>query len=156
PGTVPLDRTTVRHTGIDRIEKNKLSVPENITRDHRDGHALPAGGGKALPQIDEKAHRDVAHLRDRHHVPMTTERLKAGKLDHLLNSHSDRQVELKKPFQLHEHGDLARRMKLGDSLARHGGWQHRFVGHVSPLYSKHAFGHSYCGPGFYPHHCWFP
>jgi hypothetical protein len=47
-------------------------------------------------------------------------------------------------------------MKLSDNLARHGGWQHRLVGHVSPLYSKHAFGHYYAGCSFFPHYCWFP
>jgi hypothetical protein len=91
-----------------------------------------------------------------HQVVKTTERLKAGHLEHLVNSDVARQVNLKKQFQLHEHGDLARRLKLSDELKRHGGWHERLAGPISPVYTKRAFGHFYAGPGYYPHYCWFP
>jgi hypothetical protein len=157
PGTAPLEKAKIRHAGVDRVEKVKLPATEKTAHDRHDGNeAVRNHGPKDHSPLGGKTGIAAARVPERHHAPTTTERLKAGKLDHLVNTQIARQVDLKKQFQLHEHGDLARRMKLSDGLARHGGWQHRLVGHVSPLYSKHAFGHYYCGPGFYPHHCWFP
>lgn len=90
------------------------------------------------------------------HVPTTTERLRSGQLDHFVNTQMGRQMELKRQFELHQQGDVARQLRLGDRLLERGGWNHRVSGAVDPHYTHHAFGYSYAGAGFYRQRCWYP
>jgi hypothetical protein len=141
---------TVNNAAQPRSSTSPTRV-ETLRRTH-DGNlrfgSLPASA--STPHVQTVGHGSG------HQVVKTTERLKAGHLEHLVNSDVARQVNLKKQFQLHEHGDLARRLKLSDELKRHGGWHERLAGPISPVYTKRAFGHFYAGPGYYPHYCWFP
>ncbi|MGE5195427.1 MAG: hypothetical protein ACM3U2_23280 [Deltaproteobacteria bacterium] len=133
-----------------RLPEDKVSSEVRLGAQGATAHAGSLTGTAAIPH---DAHRPRAEGR---HLATATERLKAGHLERMVNAPIARHVDLKTQFQLHEHGDLARRLNLPNQLAHNGGWQHRLAGRISPLYTKHAFGHHYAGPGFYPHYCWFP
>lgn len=124
------------------------------------GKGAPAGRRDNLastapnvtPGQKSTAGTEIQHV----HVPTTAERLKSGQLDHFVNTQLGRQMELKRQFELHQHGDVARQLRLGDRLLERGGWNHRISGLIDPHYTQHAFGHYYAGPGFYRQRCWYP
>ncbi|MCH9656531.1 MAG: hypothetical protein K0U89_22025 [Planctomycetes bacterium] len=83
--------------------------------------------------------------------------LKAGKLNSLINSKKSKKWNLKKQFDLHKKGDVARQMHFHKNLLKHGGWRNRTLfGRMSLSYTKSHFGCWYAGPGVYPSYCWSP
>lgn len=62
------------------------------------------------------------------------DRLKHGELNRLVDAKLARQVDLKKQFELHQQGDLSRRLNLGNQLALRGGWRNRLCGPIDPFY----------------------
>lgn len=84
------------------------------------------------------------------------DRMKKGDFHNVVDSKFGKQLNLKKQFELHQHGDLGRQLNLGQNLAQHGGWQKRFCGPIDPHYTSHCFSSWYCGPSYFPGHCWFP
>lgn len=154
-----------RHRGAGGSEK--AAMPNSAVTAHdppRAEHGIhndtPAGwhrhtasgspAGNPLPATSEIGNRHYLH------VPTTAERLRSGSLEHLVNTNIGRQVDLRRQFELHHHGDVARQLNLSHQLALHGGWNHRFSGPVSANYTQHASGHAYAGPGFYRQRCWYP
>ncbi len=83
--------------------------------------------------------------------------LKAGKLNSLINSKKSKKWNLKKQFNLHKKGDVARQMHFHKNLLKHGGWRNRTLfGRMSLSYTNTHFGSWYAGPGVYPSYCWSP
>jgi len=83
--------------------------------------------------------------------------LQAGKLNTLIGSKKSKNWHLKKQFELHKKGDVARQLKLNQNLLKHGGWRNRTLfGKMAPSFTKNHFGFWYAGPGFYPNYCWSP
>ncbi|QDV20095.1 hypothetical protein Pan153_47660 [Gimesia panareensis] len=83
--------------------------------------------------------------------------LKAGKLNTLILSKQNKNWHLKKQFELHKKGDVARQLKLNQNLLKHGGWRNRTLfGKMNNSFTKTHFGFFYAGSGFYPSYCWSP
>lgn len=83
--------------------------------------------------------------------------LKAGKLNTLILSKQNKNWKLKKQFELHKKGDVARQLKLNQNLLKHGGWRNRSLfGKMNNSFTKTHFGFFYAGSGFYPSYCWSP
>ncbi|WP_144983565.1 hypothetical protein [Gimesia aquarii] len=83
--------------------------------------------------------------------------LKIGKLKPLMNSKKAQQWNLKKQFQLHKKGDVARQLNLHKNLLKHGGWRNRTLfGQMANTFTTSHFGCWYAGPGCYPTYCWSP
>jgi hypothetical protein len=83
--------------------------------------------------------------------------LKAGKLNSLILSKQNKNWHLKKQFELHKKGDVARQLKLNQNLLKHGGWRNRTLfGKMNNSFTKTHFGFFYAGSGFYPSYCWSP
>src|SRR5262249_12457281 len=91
------EKSNIRH--VDRVEKAHLPATENIAHDRHDRHAAVHSNDAKIPSLHEGMKRvAVSHSPETHHLATTTERLKTGKLDHVVNSPIARQVELKKQF----------------------------------------------------------
>lgn len=83
--------------------------------------------------------------------------LKLGKLKPLMNSKKAQKWNLKKQFQLHNKGDVARQLNLHKNLLKHGGWRNRTLfGQMANSFTTSHFGCWYAGPGCYPTYCWSP
>lgn len=83
--------------------------------------------------------------------------LKLGKLKPLINSKKTQKWNLKKQFQLHKKGDVARQLNLNNKLLKNGGWRNRTLfGQMSNSFTTNHFGAWYAGPGCYPSYCWSP
>lgn len=83
--------------------------------------------------------------------------LKSGKLQSLINSKKSKNWNLKKQFQLHNKGDVARQLNLHNRLLKNGGWRNRSLfGHMAHSFTTTHFGAWYAGPGCYPSFCWSP
>ncbi|QDT93088.1 hypothetical protein [Gimesia algae] len=83
--------------------------------------------------------------------------LQAGKFNALINSKNNKQWKLKKQFELHKKGDVARQLKLNNHLLKHGGWRNRTLfGNMANSFTHTHFGCWYAGPGMYPSYCWSP
>lgn len=111
-----------------------------------------SGNGPAQPQTLAEGHK----LHIARPGSALAERLKKGDLHRLVDSNVGKQVNLKKQFELHQTGDLARRMNLGQQLSLRGGWDRRLRGPIDPLYGRHGVSACYAGPSFFPGFCWFP
>lgn len=84
-------------------------------------------------------------------------KLKAGQLNALINSKQNKNWHLKKQFELHKKGDVARQLKLNQNLLKHGGWRNRSLfGKMNNSFVNTHFGFFYAGSGFYPSYCWSP
>jgi len=89
--------------------------------------------------------------------PSLEKQLHAGKLNSLIHSNKSKKWNMKKQFELHKKGDVARQMHLNQNLLKHGGWRKRTLfGKMSPSFTKSHFGFWYAGPGMYPNYCWSP
>ncbi|WP_417385697.1 hypothetical protein [Gimesia sp.] len=83
--------------------------------------------------------------------------LQAGKFNALINSKNNKQWNLKKQFELHKKGDVARQLHLNQNLLKHGGWRNRTLfGNMANSFTHTHFGSWYAGPGMYPSYCWSP
>lgn len=83
--------------------------------------------------------------------------LQAGKFNALINSKHHKQWNLKKQFELHKKGDVARQLHLNQNLLKHGGWRNRSLfGNMANSFTHTHFGSWYAGPGMYPSYCWSP
>ncbi|MFO1020427.1 MAG: hypothetical protein U0903_06995 [Planctomycetales bacterium] len=91
------------------------------------------------------------------HKPDFAQQFQSGKFNQLLTTKDAQQLQLKQQFQLlGTGGDLARRMNLAHAMQINGGWQARKLGFVSSAYLVGAHSMMYCGPSYYPAHCWYP
>ena len=88
--------------------------------------------------------------------PDLQDRLQSGQLLPLTNSRQAKSLLLRQQWVLHDKGDVARRMNLSRNLHLAGGWRHRKMGHVSPMYTRHCLTSWYTGPSFCPTYCWYP
>lgn len=83
--------------------------------------------------------------------------LQAGKFNSLINSKNNKQWHLKKQFELHKKGDVARQLHLNQNLLKNGGWRNRSLfGNMANSFTHTHFGSWYAGPGMYPSYCWSP
>jgi len=83
--------------------------------------------------------------------------LQAGKLNSLIHNNNYKNWNMKKQFELHNKGDVARRLHLNQNLLKHGGWRNRSLfGNMANSFTKTHFGAWYAGPGMYPSYCWSP
>ena len=79
-----------------------------------------------------------------------------GEFQRLAKLRSGQTLRLDRQFQLHQQGDISRRMNLVAALQHRGGWRHRFFGPISPLYSSHCTSMWYAGPGYCSAYVWYP
>lgn len=98
------------------------------------------------------------HLTDvkGHDIGKVSDHLKNGHLDHIVSTKTAHDLDLKKQFDMHSQGDVARRLNLSDNFAKHGGIDKHIQGPISPNFHNNVFSHHYCGPGFYSQFCLFP
>lgn len=102
---------------------------------------------KKLDDLDDGSRQRLQEVvRDRH-------RHAAEEFAH---SKSVRQFKGHDQFDLHRHGDVARRAKLWAALDARGGWRHRWHGPIVPWYRSHCISTWYFGPVWYPRSCWYP
>jgi hypothetical protein len=76
--------------------------------------------------------------------------------DKLIRNTKFDKYHLDRQYQLHDHGDVARRLDMRQNFVNQGGWQHRHIGHVSSQYRNHCSYRNYWGPSWYPRRCWYP
>ncbi|WP_145311972.1 hypothetical protein [Gimesia fumaroli] len=89
--------------------------------------------------------------------PSLEKQLKVGKLNTLIHSKKAKHWNMKKQFELHKKGDVARQLHLHKNLLKHGGWRNRSLfGKMANSFTTTHFGAWYAGPGFYPSYCWSP
>ncbi|MBI3861722.1 MAG: hypothetical protein HY290_07485 [Planctomycetia bacterium] len=97
------------------------------------------------------------HAHDLHqNIANTSDRLKNGHLDHIVSTKTAHDLDLKKQFDMHKQGDVARRLNLTHDFAKNGGMGKHLQGPLSANFHKNVFSHCYCGPGFYNNFCLFP
>lgn len=89
--------------------------------------------------------------------PSLDKQLQAGKLNTLIYNNNHKNWNMKKQFELHKKGDVARQMHFNQNLHKNGGWRNRSLfGKMSNSFTKTHFGAWYAGPGMYPNYCWSP
>lgn len=165
------DKPVVRNPGV--VDKPAIKAPEKIARPGV--VKLPAGSvtpdkpkvvvDPVHPQVGDKNKSEGRHpirLIDANklknpppRVPVV-DRLKRGDLNGVVDSKFGRQINLKRQFELHDRGDLGRRLQLHNNLVALGGWRNRLHGPIDPLYGRNSFNSRYCGPAWYPGFCSFP
>nr|MCH5376682.1 hypothetical protein [Planctomycetota bacterium] len=85
------------------------------------------------------------------------ERLNSGHLNSITHSAIGRKLDLDRQYRHYNSGDVARRLGLYNHLSDQGGWRkHHHYGRISSTYVNIHFGHSYCGPRWYPSRVWWP
>ncbi|MCA9017688.1 MAG: hypothetical protein KDA77_20360, partial [Planctomycetaceae bacterium] len=89
--------------------------------------------------------------------PSLEKQLQAGKFQTLIHSNKTKHWNMKKQFELHKKGDVARQLHLNQNLLKQGGWRNRnLFGKMANSFTKTHFGAWYAGPGMYPSYCWSP
>ncbi len=89
--------------------------------------------------------------------PSLDKQLQAGKLNTLIYNKNHKNWNMKKQFELHKKGDVARQMHFNQNLHKNGGWRNRnLFGKMANSFTKTHFGAWYAGPGMYPNYCWSP
>lgn len=89
--------------------------------------------------------------------PSLEKQLQIGKLNTLIHSNKTKKWNMKKQFELHKKGDVARQLHLHKNLLKNGGWRNRSLfGNMANSFTKTHFGAWYAGPGIYPSYCWSP
>lgn len=141
-------------------------VVQSIQRNGRPGTGrsdrarspLKAGATK-LGKDDAKRirHQIASAGRQGHRHQHFQDRLKAGRLDSILRGKTAGRIDLPRQYRHHHTGDVTRHLGLHHHLRDHGAWrrEHHF-GRVSHNYVNLHFGHSYCGPHWYPRRVWWP
>lgn len=138
------------HVKVKLPPQVKIAGTERLQKTPREALRVPVHkNGKIDPDLATKL-----KLRPAHEVLNT--RLKNGDFEHLAKVKSGQKLQLHKQFQLHQQGDVSRRMNLMASLQLRGGWRHRHFGPISPLYTSHCHSMWYAGPSFYAAHVWYP
>lgn len=131
-------------------EQVKVAGTEKLQKLPREALKLPVPkNGKIDPRLAAKLNLKPAH-------EVLNTRLKNGDFRHLNNLPSAQKFNLHQQFQMHQHGDVGRRMNLLAGLQQRGGWRHRHFGLISPVYASHCMPMWYAGPSFCSPYLWYP
>ncbi len=99
----------------------------------------------------------IEAARHRNDTSRFHDRLKAGHLGALTRTAMGQKYDLRRQYDLHHQGDVARRLHLDRSIYDRGGWRsHRHHGPIAHNFVDIHFGHYYPGPSLYPSRCWYP
>ncbi len=132
------------HSGVGRSDHIRPSLKAGMTK-------LAKGDASRL------RHEFASVGHDQHRYHHFHNRLNAGGLNPIFHGKTASRIDLSRQYRHHHAGDVTRQLALHHHLRDHGAWrrEHHY-GRVSNAYTSRHFGHSYCGPSWYPRRVWWP